>query len=178
MEDLPYIDDPEVLKLELRRLIALREGGKQPRPRGRALSRTERQAVHSKTDGRCHVCGELVPLDGFEADHVKNHTSGGASMVDNYLPACAFCNGYRWHYLPHELQWIMKLGIWAKTQIDRETPIGKSIAKGFVSHERNREARRKTSRLPHHIESLPSQAPSAPQSDDLGFGSASPSPEL
>ena len=149
MEDLPFINDSEVLKLELRRLIALRENGKQPRPREGTLSRSQRLQVHAKTDGRCHVCGESVPAEAFEADHVKNHTSGGASVVDNYLPACSFCNGYRWHYLPHELQWIMKLGIWAKTQIDRETPIGESIAKGFVAYEQNRERRRKIPRVPY-----------------------------
>lgn len=163
MSELPYIADAETLKLELRRLIAAREAGKLPRPRGRSLTRAERVAVHAKTDGRCHVCGELVPVDGFEADHVKNHTSGGECVAGNYLPACTICNGYRWHYIPHEFQWIMKLGIWAKTQIDLETTVGESIAKGFVAHERGREKRRKSPRVPM------STFTGAAGSEDIGF---------
>jgi 5-methylcytosine-specific restriction endonuclease McrA len=148
MNELPFIDDPVQFKLELRRLIELRESGKQPRRRGSSLSREQRKVVHEKTDGRCHVCGDLVDLANFEADHVKNHTSGGISASENYLPACSTCNGYRWHYGPEELQWILKLGIWAKTQIDKETAVGTAIAEGFVSHEKRREGRRTQPRSP------------------------------
>ena len=45
MNELPYLHDPEQLKLELRRLIVLRESGKQPRPREAALNRTQRLIV-------------------------------------------------------------------------------------------------------------------------------------
>jgi 5-methylcytosine-specific restriction endonuclease McrA len=146
MAELPHFSNPEDLRAEVWRLINLREGGKQPRPRDRPLSRDQRLIVHAKTDGRCHVCGEVVDPLKFEADHVKNHTSGGASTAENYLPACKTCNGYRWHYLPQELQWILKLGIWAKTQVAKGTPVGHEIAKGFVGHERRRENRRRNPR--------------------------------
>jgi hypothetical protein len=52
MSALPDIIDPDLLKLEFRRLIQLRESGKQPRPRGKTLTNEERLLVHAKSDGR------------------------------------------------------------------------------------------------------------------------------
>jgi hypothetical protein len=52
--------------------------------------------------------------------------------VDNYLPAHAVCNNYRWDYTPDEYQLILKLGVWLKGEILRETRIGKDAAEKFV----------------------------------------------
>src|SRR4051795_1329854 len=67
--------------------------------RRRALSRVERQRVHAKTAGRCHICGGIVD-EGWQADHVLAHSGGGGSEADNYLAAHVLCNNYRWDYLP------------------------------------------------------------------------------
>lgn len=100
----------------------------------------------AKTGGQCHVCGHPLALEGFEADHVKSHSSGGTSVVDNYLPACKTCNNYRWFYKPEEFQWILKLGVWARTQIERNTSIGKLMGERFTKGEGRREGTRKNSR--------------------------------
>lgn len=107
----------------------------------RALPQQVRQAVLAKTGGRCHVCGGKVGAD-WAADHVLAHVGGGMHAVDNYLPAHKTCNGYRWHYLPEEFEFILKLGVWSRTQIERRTRIGQQIANAFVKHERGRQARR------------------------------------
>jgi len=97
--------------------------------------------VLSKTGGRCHVCGGKLDR-GWQADHVKSHTRGGTHAEDNYLPAHALCNNYRWHYLPEEFQYIMKIGVWARTQMERGTPIGNEMIERFVAYERRRAGRR------------------------------------
>src|SRR5688572_16479932 len=93
------------------------------RRRRKALSEEERQRVWEKTAGKCHVCGGDVGPD-WKADHVLAHSGGGIHSADNYLPAHPLCNNYRWDYLAEELQLILRLGVWAKTQIERETQIG------------------------------------------------------
>ena len=148
MDDTPYIDSPDVLIAELRRLMRRREDGKQPAgssPR-RSLTPQERRVIRQKTDGRCHVCGCSVSVESFQADHVKSHTSGGGSSVDNFLPSCRTCNNYRWHYSSEELKWILKIGVWARTQVNRDTPIGRQLAEAFIKYESSRERRRRKPR--------------------------------
>ncbi len=79
----------------------------------------------------------------WNADHVLAHSAGGKHAPDNYLPTHATCNNYRWDYLPEEFELILKLGVWARTQVDRGTVIGASIEQGFTSHEARRIVRRK-----------------------------------
>src|SRR4051812_29067601 len=112
------------------------------RRRRRPLSRGERQGILEKTGGRCHICGGLVE-ERWQADHVLAHSGGGNSEADNYLPAHTLCNNYRWDYLPEELQVILKLGVWARTHIERDTSLGRDLALAFVAHEKIRRGRRK-----------------------------------
>lgn len=102
----------------------------------------ERDAIFEKTGGRCHICGG--PIEGeWVADHVYAHSLGGPHKVDNYLPAHALCNQYRWFYGPEEFQWILKLGVWVRTEIEKqETEVGRSVAAAFCSHDRGRANRR------------------------------------
>ena len=62
----------------------------------------------------------------------SSHSSGGAHSIDNYLPAHSVCNNYRWDYTPDEYQLILKLGVWLKGEILRETKIGRDAAEKFV----------------------------------------------
>lgn len=153
MDELPYIDDASVLAERFRHLADAREAGKHPggKANRRALNREEREQIWQKTDGRCHICGGDVSVERFEADHVKNHTSGGSSYVENFLPSCRTCNGHRWHYSAEELQWILKIGIWAKTQMANETRVGKTLLADFIKFETVRERRRKSQRAPMGI---------------------------
>lgn len=153
-EELPYIDKVGTLSAELRRLYVERLAGKTKLEHRHMATLTQEQRVDvlAKTEGRCHVCGVKLDVDDFEADHVCPHASGGESAVSNCLAACHHCNNYRWHYLPEELQWILKLGVWAKTQIEFETEIGTSMGNQFVKHERQRERRRKSPRVPYVLD--------------------------
>jgi 5-methylcytosine-specific restriction endonuclease McrA len=85
-------DGPETTEELISRLRALRA-------ERRALSVVDRQRVHAKTAGRCHICGGIVD-EGWQADHVLAHSGGGGSEADNYLAAHTLCNNYRWDYLP------------------------------------------------------------------------------
>jgi hypothetical protein len=81
------------------------------------LSAAERRAILSKTGGRCHICGGEI--DGvWDADHVFAHAQGGVHAADNDLPAHSICNTHRWFYGTEEFQWILKLGVWLRTQIE------------------------------------------------------------
>lgn len=106
------------------------------------LNAEQRAIIFAKTNSRCHVCGLEIKTDSFHADHVKTHSSGGEHAENNYLPSCQTCNSYRWHFSPEELQIILKLGVWAKGQLIRETELGKQISNEFVKHEMSLRRRR------------------------------------
>jgi hypothetical protein len=110
----------------------------------RNLAVKDREVVLSKTGGRCHICGGEV-RDAWQADHILSHSGGGQGDRDNYLAAHALCNNYRWDYLPEEFQVILKLGVWARTLVEKDTILGKQIAEAFAKHERRRVGRRKSS---------------------------------
>ena len=137
------------LRDQLVLLRQLRRTGKESnRPKlRRRLSAIERADVLRKTGGRCHICGGLISGASWQADHVLAHSAGGAHAADNYLPAHAMCNNYRWDYVPGEFEVILKLGVWARTQIERGTKIGEEIERQFSRYEVARIGRRKTRNL-------------------------------
>ena len=117
--------DVEELAAQLSHLKSERNRGQEQTKRSGAkrtkLSKAQRQRIKSKTGGLCHLCGGPVG-DAWQAGHVLSHSGGGASTEDNYLPAHSLCNNYRWHYSAEELQQILKLGVWVRTQIQKPTP--------------------------------------------------------
>lgn len=127
-------------------LIALRARRKSQkkatgRPGRRSLTKAERVKVFAFTDGKCHVCGG--DIDGeWQADHIRAHSTGGTHALDNYLPAHGGCNNYRWDYLPEEIRLILKLGVWAKTQVVRGTRVGQKIEDKYMDYESARITRR------------------------------------
>jgi len=137
-------DGARRLRQELLRLRALREENKSAnrRPRRNRLTVAERDAILAKTDARCHICGGGI-TGSWDADHVFAHSAGGRHTVDNYLPAHSTCNNYRWDYLPEEFELILKLGVWARTQIETDTADGRRIGERFAKHEVGRITRRK-----------------------------------
>lgn len=134
----------EMLRDRLKKLRAIREKAKAEnrRPRLKRLSPAEREVVLSKTAGRCHICGGEI-AGTWQADHVLAHSAGGAHASENYLAAHRTCNNYRWDYLPEEFAVILKLGVWARTQIETGTRLGNELGSQFEKHEARREARRK-----------------------------------
>jgi hypothetical protein len=146
MNELPFVNDADKFKDVLLGLRLYRRENKIKTKRKYRLTKSDRKTIHEKTDGKCHICGQVVPVEKFEADHVKAHATGGHSYLDNFLPTCKTCNNYRWDYSPDEIKWILKLGIWARKQIENNTGLGRQMAKTFIGYEHNREKRRREPR--------------------------------
>ena len=111
--------------------------------RRQALMPTERAKILASTGRRCHICGGKI-RSKWQADHVLAHAANGRHAIDNYLPAHRLCNNYRWDYSPEEFQWILKLGVWTRTQIERATRLGTEVRTSFLDYERRRHGRRRT----------------------------------
>ena len=109
------------------------------------LSATERRQILAKTAGRCHICGGAIE-DAWQADHVLAHSGGGGHIADNYLPAHTLCNNYRWDYSSEEFQYILKLGVWIRTQIERKSAIGRAAATAYLAYDAGRARRRRAAR--------------------------------
>ena len=125
--------------LRSKRRLGKRNSTRPPRV---SLTAAERLQVLAKTSGRCHICGGKIHGGTWQADHVIAHSAGGRHAVDNYLPAYSTCNNCRWDYLPKEFQYILKLGVWARTQIERGAIVGNDVARAFAGHEARRAKRR------------------------------------
>jgi hypothetical protein len=105
-----------------------KKGGKK-KLRRKTLRSAERSRVLAVTEKRCHICGGKI-TKRWQADHVLAFSSRGQNSLEIYLPAHALCNNYRWDYLSEEFQWILKMGVWARTLMK------KSSAKGGSGRER------------------------------------------
>ncbi|MBM3422640.1 MAG: HNH endonuclease [Chlorobi bacterium] len=129
-------------------LHRLREQGKDANRRSRRsrLTAEERDAILRKTGGKCHICGGDIS-GRWHADHVLAHSAGGMHAADNYLPAHVTCNNYRWDYLPEEFELILKLGVWARSEVEKGSDVGMAIAKKFSQKELKRQARRKNTAI-------------------------------
>ena len=138
---------PHTLRDRLNELRANRRAQKKVlgRKNRRALNRSERATILSFTDGKCHICGGDVG-EKWQADHVRAHSAGGKHSLDNFLAAHPSCNNYKWDYLPEEIQIIQRLGVWAKTQIERGTRIGGEIEDRFSKYEAHKNSRRASNR--------------------------------
>jgi 5-methylcytosine-specific restriction endonuclease McrA len=136
--------DGKQLRDRLMALHRLREQGKgaHRRPRRSRLTAAERAAILCKTGAKCHICGGDI-RGPWNADHILAHSAGGKHAAENYLPAHGTCNNYRWDYLPEEFELILKLGVWARTQVEKGTAVGRAIETQFSTYEVSRHRRRK-----------------------------------
>lgn len=117
--------------------MSLSEKGSKRKP----LTKEQRKNVLLKTDGRCHICGGKILGGDWQADHVLAYAQGGIHSAENYLPAHPICNNYRWDYGQEEFQWILKIGVWMRTQIENENRDAMMLAERFVKYEAVRESR-------------------------------------
>jgi hypothetical protein len=141
MDDLTFPQSANELCARLKFLHEERK--KLPRANRRlSLNKRQRAIVLDKTAGRCHLCGGAVE-EKFAADHVLAHRAGGAHAIDNYLPAHGLCNGCKWFYSPEEFQWILRMGVWARKQMEDRTTIGKQMLVAFFKREQGTRKRRK-----------------------------------
>jgi hypothetical protein len=129
-----------LLRAQRRRQVVSGRNERIPRA---VLTSPERRQILAKTNGRCHICGGMIDGYDWQADHILAHSTGGKHSVDNYLPAHSLCNNYRWHYDAEEFQWILKIGVWMRTQIEKGTAIGREASQRFCKHEQRRSVRRK-----------------------------------
>ncbi len=150
-DELPYIDSSDNLSAELRRLYGIRVSKKIKNERPNLSSKFKKEVL-KKSHNRCHICGDNIDYDNFQVDHITPFSLGGENNIENFIASCSFCNNYKWNYLPEEIKWILKIGVWAKTQIEFETEIGKSISNEFINYEKLRENRRKHKREPLEID--------------------------
>ena len=144
----PLYTNPKLLRdrlLELRKEREHRKQSTDRRPRSR-LNDRDRQLVLTATAGRCHICGGEVDAQ-WQADHVLAYSGGGSNDHNNFLPAHALCNNYRWDYLPEEFQLILKLGVWARTEIEKDTRNGQEIAASFSAKESSVKSRREARKV-------------------------------
>jgi 5-methylcytosine-specific restriction endonuclease McrA len=120
--------------------------------RRRSLTKDKRDGAWKKTNGHCHLCGgslcettegELAKERKFAVDHIIPRATGGPDSDENYLPAHRLCNGCRWFYSPEEFQWILRMGVWARKQIEESTPIGVAMREEFWKNEMGVLERRK-----------------------------------
>lgn len=71
----------------------------------RTLSRAERDAAWSITNGRCWYCGIQTTRPGtFEVDHVFPKCFGGTNDPKNLVPACTSCNAGKSYYTVEEFR--------------------------------------------------------------------------
>jgi hypothetical protein len=122
-------------------------------PKRRHLSESGRKRVFDKTGDRCHLCGgkrtevskgELKEEREFVVDHIVPFASEGADSEVNFLAAHGLCNGARWFYSPEEFQWILRMGTWARKQMeDGKSDFSANMRQQFLKNEKNVIKRRK-----------------------------------
>ena len=83
-----------------------------------------------KLTGDATFCGGVVE-EKWQADHVLSHNEGGRHSAENYLAAHKLCNNYRWDYSSEEFQWILKIGIWARRQMETSSSLGLEMVRRF-----------------------------------------------
>jgi len=137
----------------LRRILCKLRARRKKRVRRLRVNRISRRSPNSesrkkvleKTEGRCHICGGVLEGDDWHADHVLAYAAGGSRSLDNYLPTHSLCNSYRRCFSDVEFQWILKLGVWLRTQIANDTKIGRMAGQRFCQKEWQRVGRRNNS---------------------------------
>ena len=107
----------------------------------------QRPEILKKTESRCHICGGMIPTGCYwEADHVFPAAAGGNNKTENFLAAHGLCNGAKLDHQGEEFQWVLKIGVWAKKQMEGRTVIGTQMLKLFYENERQRVKRQKAYR--------------------------------
>jgi len=118
---------------------------KQPR---RRLTEAGRQKILSRTDSRCHLCGGSIDPDyHWEVDHVYPHSLGGVDETSNCLPSHGLCNSFHLDFLPEQMQWMLKIGLWARKEMEEgskeHSRLGREMLDAFVKHQKQTEGRKK-----------------------------------
>ena len=100
-----------------------------------------KEEILARTGGVCHICGGEIE-GNWHANHVSPHSRGGEHSLTNFLPAHQTCNSSRKGFDPEEMQWILKLGVWLKTQIETGSPADQKAVEAFCAYDKKRASRR------------------------------------
>lgn len=122
------------------------------------MRESQLRQVWEKTHGHCHFCGDPVDFDKrgwrdgdltgyWEVDHIIQKGKGGGNGVDNCLPACTRCNRLRWHRRGDALRELLLLGLIARDEIAKDSPLGQALSHLRQSRlEKNRQRRKRAHR--------------------------------
>ena len=144
-------ESEEKLAATLRQLRKDRNQSAERMEARRPLAKLGREAILEKTGWRSHICGGNIEKGSYwEADHVFPSKGGGPSNISNYLPAHGLCNAAKWDQSGEELQWVLKIGVWAKHEMEGKSPKGKEKLKRFWKSQFQRVSRQKANRKPGH----------------------------
>ena len=66
-----------------------------PRDPQRTFTRDERIVIWRRDNGKCQICGEEINLNQMHADHIKRHSEGGRTTLENGRALCIPCNTSR-----------------------------------------------------------------------------------
>ncbi len=144
-QDIPFIDKKEILSAELRRLSKSRNDNKSI-SKSRRFKKAEKEKIYNKTSGVCHICGIKLSPDSFSI------TASTTTNGETFLPACKACKRMHDNYLPEEIKWILKIGLWVKTQIEYETEIGNMVSGELTEIAKYGEYKRKNPRNPIELD--------------------------
>lgn len=120
------------------------------------MTENQLRRIFEKTKGHCHFCGDRIVFEKrggkrvqdskgyWEVDHVIQRAKGGASSIDNYLPACTRCNKLRWHRKGENLRQLLVLGLIAQAEIKKHSQVGTALAGLRIQRAEENKRRRKS----------------------------------
>lgn len=59
------------------------------------MKKSVREQVWKKYDCKCAYCGEDLPYNKMQVDHIDPKYLGGNDDIENYNPSCRQCNFYK-----------------------------------------------------------------------------------
>lgn len=64
----------------------------QPKDPNRLFNYAEKLALYNKSEGKCVICSKETKFEDGEADHIKRHTDGGLTTIENGRWLCMKCH--------------------------------------------------------------------------------------
>ena len=106
-----------------------------------AISKSKREVVYQKYNGRCAYCGREIAYKDMQVDHLLplrawGIEDAGTDDIDNLMPACRMCNHYKRansletfrryiEEIPRKLRdnYIYKVGVAYGEVVEQEHPV-------------------------------------------------------
>jgi 5-methylcytosine-specific restriction endonuclease McrA len=75
-----------------RKRILDKIGDLSPKDKNRVFSTEEKIIIWRRDNGECKQCGKSVLIEDMHADHIKPHSKGGFTIIENGQTLCQNCN--------------------------------------------------------------------------------------